>query len=200
MLKRSTVIFLFFLMGVPVYLFSGPIYFPTEEKGSGLLHLKSDLFSLGTEFETKFLVPQGDEVFAFNNGAQGIIHYNENQDRFSLDKITLIPRLNLNDVFTFYSELEASLNRKNTIVERTFFREAHATLILPHSFFLKVGLEDRFISPEFVADNRAEGDNKRLTAAYPINGVAFWKDEDLGITLGADHPIGAQTSFYWRGS
>ena len=41
---------------------------------------------------------------------------------------------------------------------------------------------------------------RRWTETYPISGVSFWKDEDLALLAGGDHPISQSLDFFWRGS
>ncbi len=191
-------LFILFYCLIPLALFGEPIYFPKEESTSGFLHLQSELLSLGAELETGFLAPEGDNSFAFTNGNQGISHANEKRAKFRIDKLTLIPQMNISNIVKLYAELEARTQRNE--IDITFFREAHLSFFLPPHLFIKAGVDDRFISPEFMATNDALGDNKKLTEVYPINGTSFWKDEDLGITVGGDHAWGEATSLYWRTS
>lgn len=166
-----------------------------------------DHVSIGGKAEIEFLAPQGDNAFSFNNGNQGIWHTNEKQTRFRVDKLTLIPEAiiesddNENKI-RFYGELEARTNRSQ--VDQVFLREAHITFYLNHFlfryFFLKLGIDDRFMSPEFTSQLNELKENKRLTEVYPINGVAFWEDEDLGITLGGKHPLDEKTMFHMEAS
>lgn len=175
-----------------------PIYFPKAEKGEGLLQLEFGWLTLGAEFEGEFAAIQGDEFFPFANDRQGISHNDRQEDRFSINKLTLISQFDFKDKIQFYSEFEALVNRTET--ESAFFREAHVTFFPTSKFFIKAGLDDRFISPEFTAENDATGDDKRLTEIFPINGTAFWKDEDVGLIVGGNHPFREKTTVYWRGS
>lgn len=192
------ILLLCWIVVCPEVSFSQPIYFPETKKEEGFLQLKSEWFTFGAEFESEFLAHRGDDDFAFKNGNQGISHANRHKDRFSINKLTLIPQFNFKDKIHFYSELEAFVNRSE--IDDTFFREAHVTVFPIPQLFVKAGLDDRFISPEFSAENDAIGDDKRLTEVFPINGTAFWKDEDVGITIGGNHPYKEKTTFYWRGS
>ena len=110
----------------------------------------------------------------------------------------LSPGIKYKEWGELYAELEAFTNRADT--DSTFFREAWVFVKPYPEIFVKFGLDDRFISPEFFSSLKAQGENKRLTEQYPINGIALWKDEDLGITGGGDHPIGGGTSLLWRAS
>lgn len=182
----------------PLSLWGAPIYFPETEGDGRLLDLKSEYFSLGGELETEFLVPEGDLDSQFAQGDQSVFHTNQERSTFRLDKLTFIPEFHYKDQVKFYAELEAYTDRSET--EKTIFREAHISFFFPYHLFLKLGLDDRLISPEFMAQNGAVGENKRLTDVYPINGISFWEDEDLGLTAGGDHPIGTQSIMYWRAS
>ncbi len=192
------ILLLCWIIVCPEISFSQPIYFPETKKEEGLLQLKFESLTLGAEFESEFLAHEGDDAFSFVNGNQGILHTNRQKDRFSINKLTLIPQFNFKDKIHFYSELEAFVNRSE--LDDAFFREAHVTFFPHPRLFIKAGLDDRFISPEFSAENDAAGDDKRLTEVFPVNGTAFWKDEDVGITVGGNHPYKEKTTFYWRGS
>ena len=199
MLKKKYTLSLLALFLIPRVLFAEPIYFPTEEKTVGMLGLESTFLSLGAELDTGFLSSQGDNHLAFTNGNQGVTHTNEEKSKFQINKLTLIPQANVDNKIKLYAELEARTQRNQ--LDTTFFRKGYLSFFIPWHFFVKVGVDDRFISPEFMATNDALGDNKKLTEVYPINGTAFWKDEDLGITVGGDHPLGVEDTFlYWRAS
>ena len=186
------------LLGLfPGTLFSAPIFFPEAELDAPFLSFKGGLVSLGAEMEAEFLEPKGDDDIPFTNGDESVFHTNQSVAKFRLDKVTLIPQLNINDKIRFYAEIEAYANRADA--ETTIFREAALSFFLPHDLFIQMGLDDRFISPEFMADNGAVGENKRLTESYPINGTAFWEDEDLGLTVGGNHAFdGEKTRLFWR--
>ena len=174
-----------------------PIYFPETESKSGMLQLKSNWFSFGAEFEGELLVPQGDNDLSFDS-SEGVSHDNRDMTKFRVDKLTLIPQIFIKDILSFYGEIQAYTDRNTA--DTTVLREAHLTLQLPWNLFLKFGIEDRLLSPEFSALNEAEGANKRLTEAYPINGTAFWEDEDLGFIFGGDHPIQSNLLLFWKAS
>ena len=190
---------LFFLVLLfPLILNASPIYFPEGKKVTGLLDLDTGFFSIGAELKTGFLAPEGDLDLEFFRGDPSISHTNEKRGKFRIDRLMLIPQLNIQEIIKAYAELEATTQRDQT--NSTFFREGHLSFYFPYHFFMKVGLEDRFISPEFMAVNSSRGDNKKLTEVYPINGTAFWEDEDLGLTFGGDHPVTEGSTLYWRGS
>ncbi len=190
---------MYLLLLAPTVLFAEPIYFPTEEKNAGMLGLEAHFFSLGAQLDTGLLSPQGDNALAFTNGNQAVSHTNEKRTKFQIDKLAFIPQVNIDNKIKLYAELEARTQRNQ--LDNTFLRKGTLSFFLPWHFFVKVGVDDRFISPEFMAANDALGGNKKLTAVYPINGTAFWKDEDLGITAGGDHSLGREDTFlYWKAS
>lgn len=194
----------FFLWGAlaladqPLPISTIPIYFPKEEKSAGLLKIEKKGFSIGAELKTGFLIPQGDMDYEFYRGDPAISHDNEKRSKFRIDRLMLIPQMNVGETIVAYAELEAFTNRNQG--ESTFFREGHLSFYLPKNLFVKVGLEDRWISPEFMATNELRGDNKKLTEVFPINGTAFWEDEDLGVTFGGNHSVRKEHMVYWRTS
>jgi len=153
--------------------------------------------SFGIEFEMEFLHPEGDDDGAFTVGAIRAVHTNQDFDRFSIDKLSIMPRIDYRDRLHFFGELEGHTTKRGE-ADTTIVREAHLTFDITEHFFIKAGLDERFISPEFMSNIDVFAGNKRLTEVYPINGIAFWKDEDLGLTLGGHHPFSDEIKMWWR--
>ncbi len=133
------------------------------------------------EFESEFIHSQYDARLVTNTAST------TNDDnaipRFQVDRLMLKPKITLVEDVYLEGELEFFGDGTNTLL-----KEAYGVVKLPGNIFIKVGLDDRFfINPE-----------ERGTEIYPLNGTAFWRDEDVGITVGGDHPWGHKTSFYWR--
>ncbi|MFQ5586987.1 MAG: hypothetical protein ACE5GF_09250 [Thermodesulfobacteriota bacterium] len=132
-----------------------------------LLSLRGGQVKLGGELELEFISSQ-------NNDASG----DNLHTRFSIDKVVLSPQVAFTDAITFKADIESEPDHPIKVDEAwVVFKE------LPLNTFIKVGLEDIFIKPH------------RKTEDYPINGYAFFQDEDLGLHLG-----GEINMFYWRAS
>ncbi len=90
----------------------------------------------------------------------------DSQSQFKIDQFYLIPKIKLKENVSMKAEI--AMTDGKTILE-----EGHVTFAgFPGKTFIKVGLEDRFIK------------RSRITETYPLNGSAFWRDDDLGITVG----------------
>lgn len=186
--------FLLFFFLLPKILFSEVIYFPKEKEPKGLLGLKFGVFSFGSELETELLVPQGSELLSYSKGSQGIFHRNDKKVSFRVDQFVFSPQVEFKDLAKFYVDLEFRSNRSE--VDTAFLRKAIFSLFLPSDLFVKIGIDNRFMDPTM--GMHGVSNDKRFTEAFPINGIAFWKDEMLAVTLGGDHRLNDKTQFYWR--
>src|SRR3989338_8390393 len=130
------------------------VYFPDRKEDRALQSphiLGYGGLSLGVQAETEYLWPQGDDTLAFDSGNAGYFSDNQTHSRLRLHKLTLVPRVSLSEKIRFYGELEAFSNRSDE--ETTYFREAHISFLGPWHFFVKLGLEDRFIAPDFMVSH-----------------------------------------------
>jgi hypothetical protein len=131
-----------------------------------LISLRGGQVKLGGELELEFIKSDSND------------HPNNNPNsRFSIDKIVLTPQVAFTDAITFQADLEFA--SKSVKIDEAWVEYKG----LPYKTFVKVGLEDIFIKPH------------RKTESYPINGSAFFQDEDLGL-----HAGGEIDRFYWRAS
>lgn len=90
----------------------------------------------------------------------------DSQSQFKIDQFYLIPKIKLKENVNMKAEIQVTDG--GTVLE-----EGHVTFSgFPGKTFIKVGLDDRFIK------------RSRITETYPLNGSAFWRDDDLGITVG----------------
>ncbi|MEE8185483.1 MAG: hypothetical protein V3T96_03670 [Thermodesulfobacteriota bacterium] len=137
-----------------------------EKTGGGLLSLRNGKVKIGGELELEFIKSE-------NNSSSG----NNPHARFSIDKVVLSPQVYFTDSITFRADIEAEPSEIKVDEAWIEFKD------LPYHTFVKVGLEDIFIKPH------------RKTEDYPINGYAFFQDEDLGIFAGGDYE-----KWYWRAS
>ncbi len=131
-----------------------------------LISLRGGQVKLGGELELEFI--SSDSNLGTNNNSNA---------RFAIDKVVLTPQVAFTDAITFRADLE---------VESGGVKIDEAWMVykgLPYKTFVKVGLEDIFMKPH------------RKTESYPINGHAFFQDEDLGLYAG-----GEIDRFYWRAS
>jgi len=118
----------------------------------GLLSLKGARFEIGGELELEFINTQDDAFIS------------EPEPHFQLDKFVLLPKVHLSDNATLEAELEFTQSSVKVVVGTLTFSD------LPLDSELKIGLDCRFIAPS------------RKTEGYPLNGNAFWRDEELGLT------------------
>jgi len=132
-----------------------------------LISLRGGKVKLGGELELEFIKSQ-DEV-----GGNG----NPNA-RFAIDKVVLTPNVAFTDAITFQADIEFD-GGGGAKVDEAWLKFTG----LPRDTYIKVGLEDVFYKPH------------RKTESYPINGHAFFQDEDLGV-----HAGGEFEQFYWRAS
>jgi hypothetical protein len=132
-----------------------------------LISLRGGQVKLGGEFEIEFISSENNQAPLNNSNA-----------RFAIDKIVLTPQVAFTDAITFQADIEFSAEKQTKIDEAWVAYKG-----LPYKTFVKVGLEDVFIKPH------------RKTESYPINGHAFFQDEDLGL-----HAGGEVDRFYWRAS
>jgi hypothetical protein len=137
-----------------------------KETGGGLLSLRKGRVKIGGELELEFITSQSNSATDNNSYA-----------RFAIDKFVLSPEVHFTDSITFRADIEAGTDSIKIDEAWIEFKD------LPYQTFIKVGLEDIFIKPH------------RKTEDYPINGYAFFQDEDLGIFAGGDYE-----RWYWRAS
>jgi hypothetical protein len=138
-----------------------------EKTGGGLLSLRNGKVKIGGELELEFIKSQS------NSEAENNPHA-----RFAIDKFVFSPEVLFTDSITFRADIEAGTGG-NIKIDEAWIRFKD----LPHNTYIKIGLEDIFIKPH------------RKTEDYPINGYAFFQDEDLGIFAGGDYE-----RWYWRAS
>ncbi|MBI4041110.1 MAG: hypothetical protein HY390_04505 [Deltaproteobacteria bacterium] len=154
-------------------------------------------FSLGGAAEFEYVSPDSDDAFAFTDGDARVTHVKRPQS-FRIDKITLMPKLSIDHWIHFNGEIEAFTDR--TDIDQMFFREAYLLLDLTKDISLKLGSDDRFFSPEFFSSLPLPDEDKRVTEAYPLLGVSFWEDEDLGLWLEGTHTLSERWAVFWNGA
>ena len=137
----------------------------------GLLSVKGERFEIGGEIELEYVNTQDDAGISNDKG------------HFQLDKLTLAPKVYLNDDIYLYGELEGNATGAAVVKGYVNFTG------LPWNSFIKVGLEDMFINTE-CCDNKTE--------THPINSTAFYRDPDLGIIAGGN--LFDYDPIYWRAS
>src|SRR3989338_2599326 len=134
--------------------------------------------SLNGEFESEFIDSQKDSDLVTNTSST--TNDDNSIPRLQVDRLMLKPKITFSKNLYLEGELEFFGDGTNTLL-----KEGYGVLQFPSNLFLKVGLDDRFfMNPQ-----------ERKTEIYPLNGTAFWRDEDVGVTLGGDY-----ASFYWRAS
>ena len=106
----------------------------------------------------------GGELEVEYRDAQG--DASDSQSQFRIDQLYLVPKIKLKENVSLKAEIQFTDGK-------TLLEEGHVTFAgFPGKTFIKVGLEDRFIK------------RSRITETYPLIGSAFWRDDDLGITVG----------------
>jgi hypothetical protein len=130
-----------------------------------LISLRGGQVKLGGELELEFIKSQ-DEVGSGGNS----------NARFAIDKVVLTPQVAFTDTITLQADIEFG-GSGGAKVDEAWLKVTG----LPRDSYVKVGLEDVFYKPH------------RKTESYPINGHAFFQDEDLGLHGGGDY-----NQFYWR--
>jgi hypothetical protein len=143
------------------------------------------LFSLGGELEVEAIDSTNDANLITNTDTT--TNDDNSVSRFSVDRLMLKPKITLPSKKVY---IEGELEFFGTSTG-TLLKEAYAVIDLSKNIFLKIGLDDRFImNPE-----------DRGTEIYPINGTAFWRDEDIGFTFGGEHPAEDEKGLWsWRAS
>ncbi|MFQ5329494.1 MAG: hypothetical protein ACE5D4_05845 [Thermodesulfobacteriota bacterium] len=140
-----------------------------------LISLRGGQVKVGGELELEFISSENN---AGNNPAAAPPKYTNNSNaRFAIDEIVLTPQVAFTDAVTFQADIEFGSGSSKIDEAWVAYKG------LPYGTFVKVGLEDIFMKPH------------RKTESYPINGHAFFQDEDLGIYAG-----GEIERFYWRAS
>ena len=184
MIKKYFFLFLIFVS------FSSVIPLNLQAQNQGFFTLgnnngKGAWFSLGGELEVEGVDSQNDSDLVTNTAST--TNSDNSVSRFQVDRLMLKPKITL-PLKDIYVEGELEFFGNNT---GTLLKEAYVVIELPKHLFFKVGLDDRFfMNPE-----------DRGTEIYPLNGTAFWRDEDVGFTFGGDHPVRqGRGLWYWRTS
>jgi len=139
--------------------------------------------SLRGELETEFIDSQKDSDFVTSTATT--TSDDNSIPRFQVDRLMLKPKITFSESLYLEGELEFLGDGTHTLL-----KEGYGVITFPSNIFLKVGLDDRFfINPE-----------ERKTEVYPLNGTAFWQDEDVGMVVGGDHALSKKTEWYWRTS
>ena len=178
----------FFLIGVSSLHASRSLFKLNQEAESTWLEL-------GGEIEAEFVVSRRDNRFAYNSSnvsppisaGDGVFQTVPGTTRLRFDKIALNPILyypnKAHDFFRVEAELNfLSLGSDGSSSDNAFAKECYFVFNLSNltkGAYVKVGLDAPFFTPY--------GDpNARITEVYPINGTAFWRDEDWQVQVGAD--------------
>ncbi|MBN2372649.1 hypothetical protein JXL19_02520 [bacterium] len=136
-----------------------------KEEKEGILSFKGKRFKLGGEMEFEYVDTRSDQKIDNPEG------------HFQVERFSLIPQIQVAENIILEALLLFS-------PEKTDVNETYAVISgLPLDSFLKLGMDDRFIS---------EKPNRR-TEAYPLIGTAFWRDDEAGITWSGKHK-----EFYWN--
>jgi len=94
---------------------------------------------------------------------------------FRIQEFDLYIESKLRDDITLFTKLET--NPDEVKLDQAYVTFSNLLL----DSFMRIGLQERFIKAN------------RKTETYPIAGIAFWRDKDIGVSLGGDYE-----SFYYR--
>lgn len=135
--------------------------------GGGLLSLKGEKFELGGELEFEFVDTEDD------------VSISESDPHFQIDTFYLYPKVTFTDNLILKGEIAIKSGS-------TYLEEMYGTFSnLPGNSWLEAGLNDMFIA-----------NIDRKTEAEILIETAFYRDDDMGVTLGGE-PL---DWLYWRAS
>jgi hypothetical protein len=119
----------------------------------GLSSIKEKKFEIGGELELEYVNTEND------------VSTEEPNPHFQLDKLVLKPKVSFNEDIQLKAEID--IDQSSAEVTNCYIQFSE----IPFLNYIKVGLEDRFISMN------------RKTESYPLAGNSFWRDEELGIFM-----------------
>ncbi len=132
-----------------------------QSEETWLPSMKGEKVRIGAKLELEYRDVQNE-----NNHPAGSTDIPYGQ--FQIDQFELRIEAKLREDITLFGEVKAKPGE-------TKLDEAYVTFSdLPFNSYIKAGLQEKFIKPG------------RRTETYPLSGIAFWRDEDIGIEIGGE--------------